>query len=228
MKVREKQRQSTLLLLVLGVAIGAAAETFGPGWFPAIDITKAAGITSLLAALAVSILLHEAGHFIAALCMDFQVLGWRLGPVRAARTDERWKIRFSWRGLFGGSVSAIPRDNQFWRLRMLTVVAAGPIATLMTGIAAANFALGNSVPAGWLGDFVNALMQCNLLLFVLGLIPNNPNAQARNDARLILLLCRRTAEAQQILLYHIATQLQLEGIRPRDYPAELMEQLSAA
>jgi hypothetical protein len=110
---------------------------------------------------------------------------------------------------------------------MLTVVAAGPMATLLTGIAAANLSYA-SLPSPWLQVFLAAVTQTSLLLFVLGLFPNSPDAQARNDARLILLLCGRTGDTEEILLYHLVTQLQIAGVRPCDYPAELMAHLSSA
>jgi hypothetical protein len=158
--------------------------------------------------------------------MDFEVLGFRVGPLRATQVHGHWTVRPCW-GLLGGAVSAIPRSNDWWRARMLTVVAAGPLATLLAGIAAANLFY-TSLPFSWLQSFLAALTQCSLLLFVLGLIPNRPDAKARNDARLFLLLCRRSTEADELLLFHMATQLQLAGVRPRDYPAELMGQLSLA
>jgi hypothetical protein len=63
-------------------------------------------------------------------------------------------------------------------------------------------------------------------IFVLGLIPNSRSARVRNDARLLSVLRRDSQEARDILLYHVLTQLDLAGTRPRDYPGELMRELA--
>jgi hypothetical protein len=48
----------------------------------------------------------------------------------------------------------------------------------------------------------------------------------RNDARLFLTLCENGDEAQQIRLYHAATRLQAAGVRPREYPLQLLQNLA--
>jgi hypothetical protein len=108
---------------------------------------------------------------------------------------------------------------------MLLVVAAGPAATLLTGIASALL-LFTSRFDGWMLYFLASLTELSFFLFVLGLIPNGSKAQMRNDAQLCYSLFHNTVEAQEILLYHLVTQLGVSGIRPRDYPERLIRKLA--
>ncbi len=125
-------------LLLVAVAIGIVAEIFGPSsarmLFQGVKFETVSALIAFFAAFAAAIVLHEAGHLMAALLLDFEILGGSLGPVRAAHFHGKWTFQLSG-ALLSGSISAIPRHNHSWRKRMLMVVAAGPAATFLTGIA---------------------------------------------------------------------------------------------
>lgn len=229
-EAREKPL-SSLNFLLAALAMGIALKLFGPSGVRALFATlrpdSVSDISALFTAFGASIVLHEAGHLIAALLLDFEILGGSLGPFRATRLHGKWTLRFSKRAPACGSVSAIPRNNHSWRLRMLLVVAAGPAATLLTGIAAWSM-LPDHAAHAWASAFLGALTQFSFFIFVLGLIPNRPTARTRNDANLFSSLWRNTPEAQEILLYHLITQMQIAGLRPRDYPEHIIHQIAAA
>ncbi len=217
-------------LLVLVAAFALAARYLGPIWlrvFEATGIRTLEDWTMLLAALLAAIVIHEAGHLSAALALDFDVLGGSLGPVRLIRMHRSWSIQLSW-NLFSGSVIAIPRKQSNWRTRMLTVVAAGPLATLFSGFFAALLVLRSGAPDDLLTRFLAGLVELNFFIFVFGLIPNSPASRLANDARLFYSFLRVTSEANQILLYHMVTQLQIAGLRPRDYPERVVRKLATA
>ena len=219
-------------LLAAGVGIGLALRVFGPSWVQLLLHSTAVdhldGLIALLAALAAAILLHEAGHLAAALLLDFDVLGGSLGPLRAIRLHGKWSLQFSG-NLFSGSVIAIPRrNNAAWRTRMLAVVAAGPIATFLTGLGSACLLISFGDSGLRITRFLSALVELNFFLFVLGLFPNAAGARAKNDARLFYSLLHNTPEAQQILLYHLLSQLQMAGVRPREYPEQMILKLAQA
>lgn len=227
---REK-RATSLHLLIAALAIGIAIELFGPSraraLFATIHPDSISGLTALFAALGAAIVLHEAGHLIAALLLDFEILGGSLGPFRASRFHGKWTLRVSGKAPACGSVSAIPRNNALWRARMLVVVAGGPAATLLTGIAASSM-LPDHAAHSWASAFLGALTQFSFFIFILGLIPNGPKARTRNDANLFLSFWRNTPETEEILLYHLITQMQIAGLRPRDYPEQFMREIAAA
>jgi hypothetical protein len=69
-------------------------------------------------------------------------------------------------------------------------------------------------------------MQVNALLFLLGLIPNNPRSRVLNDARLFLILAENGQAAEELQLMVELVLLVNDGVRPQDYPAELMLRLA--
>ncbi len=206
----QKRSSSSLTLLMGALAIGIATQIFGPPWVRSImevvKLNSVGAFSAVLAALCAAMVFHEAGHLVAALLLDFEILGGSLGPIRATHLHGKWTVQFSNAAAFAGSVSAIPRDDRSWRTRMLVVIAAGPAATFVTGIASALIVL-YSGSTGWTTTFLGALAQFSFFIFVLGLIPNGPRAKVRNDARLFSCVWRNTPEAQEILLYHVTAQL---------------------
>lgn len=159
--------------------------------------------------------------------LDFDVLGGSFGPVRAVRLHRVWSFQLS-SNLFSGSVIAIPRDEQNWQARMLAVVSAGPLATFLSGLAAGVLFLSSILSNNAVNRFLGAFVELNFLLFVLGLFPNSPSVRLPNDARLFFSLLRNTAEANEILLYQLMVQLQIAGMRPRDYPERVIQRLARA
>ncbi|MGI8958945.1 MAG: site-2 protease family protein [Bryobacteraceae bacterium] len=217
-------------LLLLAIAIGFVAKIFGPSGarmiFQNVGLSTVSALGAFWAAFAAGIILHEAGHLLAAVLQDFEILGASLGPIRAVHFHGKWTFQFSGT-LLSGSISAIPRENHAWRKRMLLVVAAGPAATLLTGVASGLLLFIGQFD-GSMRYFLAALTELSFFLFVLGLIPNGSKAQMRNDAQLCYSLFRNSVEAQEILLYHLVTQLGFAGMRPRDYPERLIRKLAAA
>jgi hypothetical protein len=93
---------------------------------------------------------------------------------------------------------------------------------------AALLVLKSGVPDDVLTRFLAGFVELNFFLFVFGLIPNSPASRLANDARLFYSFLRITSEANQILLYHLVTQLQIAGMRPRDYPERIVRKLAIA
>jgi hypothetical protein len=218
-------------LILLSLFIGIAVQFFGPAWiqavFDAVRLQNFEEIAACLTALACSVVLHEAGHLIAALFLKFEILGGSLGPFRISRFHGQLSFRVSTRALFSGSVSAIPKRKGPWRNGMMMVVAAGPLSTLLTGLTAA-IALPYCSPTGLPREFFGFLAQLNFFLFTLGLIPSGANASGRNDAGLFLSLLRRSLGAEEILLYHAVMQVRIEGFRPRYYPEEIIRAIAVS
>ncbi len=197
-------------LFLLAIGAGAVLETAGPEWarrlFQALSLSSVSAISAVFAALLAVVIAHETGHLLMALLLHFKVTGGCFGLVRVSREQERWIWRLSAKSLFMASVSAIPRDLQAWRWRMLAVVVAGPIATLATGLAA-GCALLLCGHLGWITNFLAGFAQLSLFVFTLGLIPNGAKARVRNDARLFCVFWRNQADAAEVMAWHRAMQL---------------------
>src|SRR5690242_19810280 len=161
--------------------------------FQAVGLGTATALSAFWAAFAAGIGLHETGDLLAAILQDFKILGASLGPIRVVHFHGKWTFQFSGTVL-SGSISAVPRENYAWRKRMLLVVAAGPVATLLTGIASGLLLFSGEFD-GWMTYFLASLTELSFFLFVLGMIPNGSKAQIRNDAQLCYSLFRNTVEA---------------------------------
>ncbi|MGA8029814.1 MAG: site-2 protease family protein [Bryobacteraceae bacterium] len=227
---REAKSTSFWKLLSAALGIGLATNLILPPSariLVGLNVENISGLTALFAALTAAVVFHESGHLMAAIAMNFEVLGGSLGPVRATRLHGDWEVQFSLETPFSASVSAIPRGVESWRKRMLVVAAGGPTATLMMGIVSV-LSLLRTQQNTWWSYFFAALTQFNFFIFVLGLISNGPDAKVRNDAQLFLSVLRNTAEAEEILLHHLVMQMTIAGVRPRDYPRDLIAKLAAA
>ncbi len=180
----------------------------------------------LVIAVVAAMLMHESGHLLAAWALGFNFSGASLGPWRLQRLHGQSKLTFSTHRMLDASVSAMPSKLEHWREYLQAVVAAGPFFTLAS--AAGAFYLlqavdsHNSLTAMFLAFF----MQVNALLFLLGLIPNSANARVLNDARLFLILAENGHAAEELKLMVEMALLVNEGVRPQDYPAELMLRLA--
>ena len=208
--------------LLLGGILSSVAAPSLAILFEPVAVTNISGCIALLLGTISALVLHETGHLVASLACRFEVLTISLGPLRFSRGQLGWTLQINKTRLFTGSVTAIPRTNEFWRERMLLVVAAGPGATLITAIAAACL-LQAHVLNGWVLSFLTAFVQISFFIFVLGLMPNSPESRVQNDATLFLILWRDGKAANEIFLYHLVLQLQMAGLEPRQFPRWLLE-----
>ena len=222
------RRASSLRLLAVALITGVAAEQVGPSPLRAVlsglRLDSAGTALSLVIALLLAVIIHEAGHLTAASLMDFSFMGASVGPLRVTHLHGRWDARLVARNPLSASISAIPRHMGDWGRRMSVVIAGGPGATLLSGIAAAVLFL-NLPGDGAAKNFLVGLAQVSFYIFVLGLIPNARDARVRNDARLLLTVLNRSGEGQELFLYNSVEQQRLLGARPADLPRHLIHPL---
>ena len=216
-------------LLLAGLVFCLLVSFFGPPWlrglFEAINFLAPGAVPALLAATAGSLLIHELGHLLAAVSLNFEILGISLGPVRLLWLHGKYAVRFSAKRLLLGSVAVAPNSMRNWRVRAISVAAAGPLATLFGAVAASGILVSGHT-AGVPHMFWSAFAQMNLVIFFLGLIPNNPSSLVRNDASLLRMLFQNGPDASEWELVHLIVQLRLHAIRPSDYPQLLMDRLA--
>ena len=217
-------------LFAAALFIGILVQAAGPNWLKSVFVADRLPAFEkalmLLTAIAASVSLHELGHLIPSLCFGFHVSRVSVGPVSLARLGSAWKLQYS-RNWFSGSVSAVPANDRAWRLRMLAVVAAGPLASLALFLLA-GYEMNRLTAYPSLFVFAKSLAEINFFIALLGLIPNSEDAQVRNDARLFWTILRNRSQAEQIKLYQQVTRLQINAVRPRDYPQQLIERLACS
>jgi hypothetical protein len=219
-----------LLLLALAVALGVLLQLCGPARlqivFAQVKLDSLAGVSALLLALFASMIAHELGHLLAALFLDYEVLGAALGPLQFDFLNSHGRVRLVAGPWFRCSVSAVPRAMpSAWRARMMIVVAAGPAVSLLALCLTTVISIDAIGPAV-LGGFWSSCVEVNFFLFVLGLVPNGRFAKMRNDAALFLALCKNDSDAADMRVCHQAIELSLRRIRPEDYPQDLLSELA--
>jgi len=214
-------------MLILAAMLIWVFNTHGPvairHFFGPLPFEAPVDFLLFLAATLAAMLLHEAGHLLVSLVLGFRILGGSIGPLQIQRLPGDWKLTWSLKKLFTGSVSAVPRGMNYWRQAMIAVVAAGPLTTLGAGLTAANFH-----PAGHAVILLQiSFVQVSMVLFLLGLIPNSRQARRQNDARLLLDLTLRNQGAEEMELRVLLKQYVLSGERPQDYSRALLVRLAA-
>jgi hypothetical protein len=219
---RKSETLFQILLLVLAIAAVLTASFFGP---PQIhDLFRPVDMPRLVAAMLAAVLVHEGGHLLAALALDFHFLGLSLGPFRLQTLHGQWKFSASLENCFAASISASPGRTSHWRRAMLVVIAAGPLATFASAIAGV-YMLRRFPQLDPL--LLAAFVQVNALLALLSVIPNSAQARVRNDARLFLMLARKSPAMQEIEISVELTHLAVQGVSPSDYPGALLLKLAS-
>jgi hypothetical protein len=227
-----KKSRSSWLSLVGFALIGAA---FGSGiaWLgiytgrnlaPLREALDAVSMWDLLW-LPVSMLLvlavHEAGHVFGGLLRGMRFLLYIVGPFQLTRTTSG--IRFSWvfnLGTFGGLAAAAPDPDRPIRPQLLSLIAGGPLASLLLSAAGLLlFAMGDGRMAahGLFIGFVSAM------IFLVTAVPSRAGGFMSDGMQFIDVLRGGDAvlERQQIMTVMAQS---MAGVRPRDWEADWLEQ----
>lgn len=224
---RRSEGLSSVLLIILAIALLGVCQACSPfalqRWFVPLAFQTPVDVLSLLLVTFAAMLLHETGHLVASLILGFKVLGGSLGPLQLQTLHGTWKLSFSRRSFFTGSVSAVPQTPKHWRVATMIVVGAGPLATL-----ASMFLVAGLKPHAHLSTFAQLdFVQVSAILFIIGLIPTAPGSKTHNDARLFLDLALQNQGSQELELNVLLGQQVLAGVRPEDYPEALVARLAA-
>lgn len=185
---------------------------------PAVSISNPWQLVILLVTTFATLAIHEGGHLVASLLSGFEITALRLGPARLWKRGAGWALRLNAHGVFSGGVVAFPKDNERWRERMLAVIAAGPLATLLSAATIYAAVCGYVLPGaiGW------PFIEISLVIFILGLLPNSMEAASPNDAALFLAIWRDGRQANSLFLYHLVLQQQRAGREAGDFPLWLI------
>jgi hypothetical protein len=174
--------------------------------------------------------IHEGGHLMAGALARFTPCLLIVGPLKLERTASGWRV--GWNRsfpIFGGLAAAIPRGVRHLRRRMIVVVAGGPGASLVCGLAAlAALALSGvtreSTLAGggavvFLLTFLFALG--SLAVAIAALVPGYRLGFASDGARLLRFLQDTPdVDAEVALIGLIGASM--AGQRPREWDPDLL------
>lgn len=205
--------------LALGAAFGSAAtalswEISGMQWL--------VGTLAFMFAGWLHLILHEAGHALAGIAFGQRVFALGIGPWRLERGQAGWHVRK------GGAISGVggfaalaPRAGRAGSRRdMVAFLLGGPFANLLTGAAGLMLLHCWQPPALLAAALVGAVLSA-LLLGVVNLLPFRSMGWYSDGLNLLHLL-RNSASARARIQATQLLGLSLAGVRPRDWPPQLL------
>lgn len=172
-----------------------------------------------LAALLIMALLHESGHAITGLSLGMKLRMFVVGPFQWRIRDGRWKFNFQFAALFsgGGATAVVPTNPTQPRWQEICMIAAGPLANLITGLTATYAAL---VARGqWYEQYwwsLTLFSTLSLAVFLMNLIPFRPEAAYSDGARIYQLI-QGGPWADLHRAMSVVTSTSVTSLRPKDY-----------
>ncbi len=224
---RSARRWAGLLALALvGAVAGYFVGRYGATLFraPALSpVAKAGLLATLPLGWLLAVAWHEAGHLAGGWAVGGRFLLYIVGPFRWQRTPSG--VRFSWNrslNLAGGLAACLPTDDRDLRRRMAVMVAGGPLASLVLALLA--FGAVPWLQAGgwaWAERCATLLGFVSLVILAVTAFPGEAGG-FKTDGRRFLALLQRDAAADQEAALLSLTVLSLGGMRPADYPPEVV------
>jgi hypothetical protein len=187
-------------------------------------------------ALHLILLAHELGHLLGGRLVGFRAFLLIVGPVRLERSGDGWRLhRNRSAALWGGLAGSAATDARDLRRRMAVMVAGGPAASLLVGSAAlvSYWAFHpvqlDAASPYWRVALAFALVSggvASISIAVATLIPLRTSGFLSDGARL-LRLARGGADAARDAAVQTLIGKSLAGVRPRDWPLELLQEACA-
>ena len=177
------------------------------------------------AAILMVLVFHEGGHAVAGIMMRMKVVTLILGPFRWWKESGRWQFAFRAVDLISllGAAAVVPTDMRNFRTRKIVQVAAGPFASLLTGLLAV-WAILHAPGHVWAAEWrvLAYFATISLIVAFLNFIPFKLGSGYSDGAKLYQL---RTdglwADYHGLVAAIHATQV--TDLRPRDYDITTVE-----
>jgi hypothetical protein len=198
-----------------------ALLTSGKIRVPPMSLTSFLG--QLIIASLFSTFAHEAGHAIAAVCVGFKISSFAVWPVCLLRTSAGWQIRRMRKLRLAGFITVDPVTPDNLRTKFATTVAAGPLASLVTGMSAALIVASTKTPDS-VTTQLSLIAFISLLGTVLVFLPTSRRTCVSDGQRLRMLLQRREASDRFCALLLLGSASR-NGVRPRDLNQGLIDLL---
>lgn len=237
MKKRNKS-VSKIIAIILFMMIGAAAGFFGAKAGGAAASSMPAPVLITLAILIIPtfflvIALHEGGHALAGVWMNFDFRMYVVGPFLWDKEPRGWKFKWNKNvNISGGLVICIPTGTHDVSKRFSIYAAGGPVASLLTALLAYGIYLlcqqaafgsqaGQIFTYWWMGiAFLSAA------IFLVTSIPLHAGGFSSDGARIIRFLRGGdTARFEVLLLKMISSSM--AGNRPAQLNREELKEAQA-
>lgn len=183
---------------------------------------------AVLADLAV-VLLHELGHTLTGLALGMKLRAFIVGPFQWQFHDGKWGFKFRPAAFFssGGTTGLVPSNPRQPVAEEICMIAAGPFASLTTGIltlCAALTAPGRSWESASL--FLALVATLSLMVGVLNLVPFQTTSASYSDGAQIYQLLSGGPQADYHRAVAIVASSLVTPLRPREYDVSVIHRAS--
>jgi hypothetical protein len=215
------------IIPLIGAAAAIEARSYWSRWADAHHMatggTLGIYLQFLLAVLLV-ILIHEGGHALGG-GSSMKLIHFVVGPFRWQRIGEKWRFEFRPATLlaFPGGTAVVPSDLNNFRHRKIVQVAAGPVASVISGLVAAA-AVFTAPGHAWAADWrvFSYFATISLVVGLLNFIPFKMGRGYSDGAKLYQLRSEGLWASYHRLLGLISSTKVTQN-RPRDFDIETVE-----
>jgi len=167
---------------------------------------------------------HEFGHSFGGYLEGFRFLIWVAGPIELRRKNQR--LVLGWNRslqLIGGVASSVPVTFEHLPRRMFTLVAGGPVASvLLAVIGSVGYLLADLLKAPTLAWIMIPIIACSMVIGLATLVPVQSAGFASDGARM-LMLARGGPEAERWCAIAALAGAGAAGVRPREWDTTLVK-----
>jgi hypothetical protein len=173
---------------------------------------------------------HECGHTFVGMAFGMRLRAFIVGPFQWFIRDGKWRFRFILAKFIsaGGATSVVPSDPNQPLQNDIWMIAAGPLASLATGLiasAAAVAAKGRLYEPIW--ELFALMATFGLVAFAVNLIPARSGALYSDGAQIFQLLTGGPwADLHRVL--SIVGSTLVTSLRPRDYDIEAIQRAATS
>jgi peptidase M50-like protein len=173
--------------------------------------------------------IHEFGHTTAGLAFGMRLRAFIVGPFQWRIRDGSWKFQFLPTKFFsaGGATAVVPTNPKHSGWHDICMIAAGPLASLLSGLIALEIALaakGSLYAQYW--ELFAMIATFSLVGVAVNLIPFRPESSYSDGAQIYQLL-RGGAWADLHKVMNMLGSTGVTPLRPRDYDIQATQRASA-
>jgi sterol desaturase/sphingolipid hydroxylase (fatty acid hydroxylase superfamily) len=224
-------KYSGSVLSVLQVALLMVAADLWYRWAERHGLASQVRWISILqieAAIWVNVLCHELGHVFAGWATEMKLRAFVIGPLRFTLRSGKWGCEFNPAGLWGGGAAGLaPTHLRDMRSRQAFMIAAGPVASLITAILATAVALtapGHAWAPAW--KFLSWLATFAWVSAIINCIPVRPQDQYSDGAQIYQLLSNGPW-ADFHMAFSMVASSAVTPLRARDFDVAVLNRAAA-
>ncbi|OYU80643.1 MAG: hypothetical protein CFE23_07920 [Flavobacterium sp. BFFFF1] len=222
-----------LRFLITFISFGAFGFFAGKAAVGASSQMSGSAITTILLLFIpiffIVIAVHEAGHAIAGVWMDFDFKTYVVGPLMWEKEKQKWRFRWNRNvNTAGGLVICIPMGTQDLKKRFSVYAAGGPLASLLLALIAFGMFYAISPSTIFLEVASGSLCIMaflSIVIFIATALPMRAGGFSSDGARVLRLMQGGDISRFELLILLLITNASA-GVRPREINTDELREAS--